>query len=282
MKVTCPECGAEATLAQRTCSVCERDLGFPNVRYAERPEEQEALAQRYNTAEARARAEGVGDEFHAFVKAAGGADAIFNRWLGQLHSWVVAHDGRFRCFHERVRAGAPFEEDEWNQQRCAAESAVSPYFYSDLSIAALSLDGQGMSYYGDYTVILDEQTIGHRASVFEENPFFFNRKHQVIAGRSPPLGYRATWADRARLAGAKLGKGITAGMTDADRAALLLGANDDEAECDFIEVHIHGPVHIQSIVRVAGPAPADEMDRSIWSYVKKKLEHVGAVVEETA
>jgi hypothetical protein len=160
--------------------------------------------------------------------------------------------------------------------RISAENTVSPNFYNELSYGALSLDSFGMEYYGPYCVVLNEQLIAHRASVFEENPFEFNRRHSVISGQMPPAGHRAPWARRDQLAVGKLAAKITSGMRDADFPDVLIEPRRAEADCDFIEVHIYGPIHKAAIKHVTGPVPTMRPDRAIWNQVKRKLKDLGA------
>jgi hypothetical protein len=132
-----------------------------------------------------------------------------NRRLDDLHSWSVSSSPFFASFHSQVRDGAIAARDNgWDEQRISAENTINPFVFEKLQVAALSLDDLGMTYYGLYCVTLREKFIANRASVFEENPFIFCKKHSVFSGGFPPLGYRATWANRAALARAKLGHEI--------------------------------------------------------------------------
>ncbi len=141
---------------------------------------------------------------------------VMNRRLGPLYDWITGSDPLLRTFHRQVELGRPPGEDEWNAQREAAESAVLPYCYQDISFAALSPDGRGLNYYGPYIVTLDPKLIGHRTSLFERNPFYFLRMHGVVAGTLPPVGRRSRWRQRRCLALAKL-----AGAALANRSARL-------------------------------------------------------------
>ena len=136
-----------------------------------------------------------------------------------------------------------------------------------------------MTYYGSYAVTLRSVTIEDRASVFEQNPFLFNRAHHVIAGQAPPLGYRAPWGDRARLAAAKLQPRISKGDSAPQFPTILMEARRGESDCDFIEVHIYGPVNRAGIERMAGPQPSRRQDRSLWKQASRKAIGLGAQVE---
>ena len=137
-----------------------------------------------------------------------------------------------------------------------------------------------MEYYGPYSIVLLEISIEDRASVFEENPFLFNKRHNVIAGTSPPPGYRAPWRQRADVAVAKLHGKLTAGMTAPDFTNILMEQRRDQADCDFVEVHVFGPINRAGIAKVSGPKPKRPADVVLWNKAKRSLRSLGAVVVE--
>lgn len=251
------------------------------MRLAETPDEAVALEARLAAAHALARARGVEAELKSFSLSVNSSKAIMNRRLDTLQSWLNSNNPLFISFHQQVRAGARLPEDtRWDQQRTSAENTVSPNFYSQLSFGALSLDSLGMSYYGPYCVVLKDDLIKHRTSVFEENPFEFNRKHAIISGQMPPAGYRAPWIHRDKLAVSKLATKISRGMSDNDFPNVLIEPRRADADCDFIEVHVYGPIHHAAIETVSGPIPKARPDRAIWDQVKRKLKGLGADWDE--
>ena len=135
-----------------------------------------------------------------------------------------------------------------------------------------------MFYYGPYSVILRSLSIEDRASVFDRNPFSFLKTHHIVGGNAPPLGYRASWKDRARLAVAKLQPEISPGRPFGD---ILLERRRGEADCDFIEVHVFGPIHRLGIERIVGPEPKKRADRTTWKQIVRKAKELGAKVEVT-
>jgi len=279
----CRKCGATVPINQRACAVCNTDAGFPNVRVANRPMEVAALATRYNGARASAVARGVEGKIDAFEAAVAVSKAVMNRSLGALSDWLNGTSPLFLSFHNQVRhLGRVPSENEWDQQREAAESTINPYYFQELNFAALTLDGRGLSYYGSYSVTLKSVTIEDRASVFEKNPFYFNRVHHVVSGQAPPVGYRSSWQARGRLAVAKLQAMITAGTSLAQFADVLMEARRNESDCDFVEVHIYGPINRLCIERIMGPEPTQGADRVIWRQVIRKAKEYRAVVEVTA
>jgi hypothetical protein len=267
--------------SQRFCPVCNKDAGYPNVRLADSPDEVQALDARAAAVAASAAARGVTTELKFFSQAVGSSKAVMNRRLDVLHSWLNSNSPLFISFHQQVRAGTRLPDDTaWDQQRTSAENTISPNFYGDLSYGALSLDRVGMEYYGPYCVVLKDALVAHRASVFEENPFEFNRRHSVISGQIPPVGYRASWTRRSQLAVSKLGAKITSRMSDTEFPNVLMEPRRAAPDCDFIEVHIYGPIHAAAIEHVTGPVPTTRSDRAIWNQVKRKLKGLGADWDE--
>jgi len=278
----CSKCDELLSPSARACDVCGTDAGFPNVRYANRQIEVNALQARVAQERIAAEARGAGTELAAFELALTNSVAIMNRRIGQLSQWLNGQGHLWVNYYQQSEVlGRHPDGSNWDEQREAAEAAVSPHFHRELTPAALSLDGVGMSYYGDYSVTLKTLTIEDRASVFEENPFIFNDRHHVIAGKPPPVGYRASWSMRADLSVAKLGNKIESGMDEPAFAALVMGPDRTKADCDFIEVHVYGAISRQGIDRVAGPVPEDRAEKLLWGKIKRSLSQLGVVVEET-
>ena len=249
---------------------------------AERPSEVAALNQRLAAAESSATALGSQERLSAFMQAVAKSQAVMNRSLGALSGWLMGSNPLFISYFRQVEAGRQPDGSEWDAQRSAAEATINPYCYQELNYAALTLDGVGMTYYGVYSVVLKEVTIEDRASIFEENPFIFNRRHNVVSGTSPPQGYRAPWPDRAAVAGAKLFRRIEAATTDSAFPEILMDSRRNESECDFVEVHIYGPVNRAGIEAVQGPKPTRRADQAIWSHAVRALKKAEAKVEEIA
>jgi hypothetical protein len=262
VSVNCENCGAIVPQEARECPVCSVDVGYPNVRYAERPEEREALKFRVDSARSSAAARGALQQLNDFAADVGKSFAVMNRSIGFLHSWLNSGNPFLLTFHQQVRAGMRVrEQNAFDHQRTAAENTISPSFFEDVSFSSLSLDNTGLTYYGAYCVRLKEAIIRHRASVFEENPFVFCRKHAIISGHAAPEGYRATWDERSELAISKLVGKVNSETTHAESADILMEQNRNDANCDFIETHIYGKLHHNAIEHVTGPLPSNAADK---------------------
>lgn len=280
MSSPCVKCTNPVALTSRFCAVCSTDNGFPNVRKANAPDEEKALDFRLTQARASVAARGVTLVFDRFVNAVDNSHAVMNRTFGALFSWVNGDNPQFLPFHRQVELGREPATNEWDQGRESAESQVNPYCYRDLNFAALSLDATGMTYYGDYAVQLKDVVLEDRASIFDSNPFFFIRNHNLLGGKMPPLGYRAPWSRRGELAAVKLHNDLQTVTTTPDFVEILMEDRRNESDCDFVEVHIFGPVNRQGIDRVTGPVPKQRADRLLWSQAKRKLAEAGAKVVE--
>ena len=119
--------------------------------------------------------------------------------------------------------------------------------------------------------------IAHRASVYEENSASFLKKHAY----APPLGHRATWEERAKLAVAKLGGEIDASTTPGQLAGVLLGIGANPKEDRFIEVHIWGPMSLRTVERILLTA-ARKGQRAARKAIQDRLKEVGLLLEEFA
>ncbi|MEO0463833.1 MAG: hypothetical protein AAF127_11930 [Pseudomonadota bacterium] len=220
-------------------------------------------------------------ELDQLKKFARSTNLVINRRLGQLSTWVESEGQTYYNFHHKRRLGLKFDGDSWNLQRISAENAVNPLFFEHLCVGALTADKVGMRYYGEYSIFLRPDAFEHRSTVFEENPFSFAKKFSVAAGEMPPHGFRAPWSARALLVEAKLGGKLVSGMTEEQIKALILAPERGDSDCDFIEVHIYGSLHVSAMARVVGPKPKQPTDKIIWDRLSAKLNELGTeVIEE--
>ena len=279
MRLECENCKTATPLTGRVCLVCDLDIGFPNVRAAQTEEERAAMFKRFVSAWKDAKTAGLQARVRGLVQLAKVSQIIMNRRLGPLFHWLSGDDPYYRTFHHQVAMGRQPKKDDWDPQRGTAESAVNPYCYQDISFAALSPDGRGLSYYGEYTVTLKNEIVAQRASLFEKNPFLFLHEHNIVGGKAVPHGYRATWYERRNIAVAKLTKEVIAKPHLADEE-IFLGPDGKLPDCDFIEVHIHGDIHREAIASVEGPRPVDPIELIFWDKIKTVLTNQGAVVKE--
>jgi hypothetical protein len=155
---------------------------------------------------------------------------------------------------------------------------------SHVHFAAISLDVTGISSYGAgrSCVLLLNQTIRNRASVFEENSFLHCERTRQPATASIPVGLRATWENRHHLAVAKLGDNINETSNAQNFPGLLLRSGSTTGDDEFIEVHIHHPLTEAAVEQVrlpkikSGlPKVKEKTEKALLKAVREKPESLG-------
>ena len=220
----CPQCGHDVRDHERNCPVCQRDCGYPNVRAAERPEEVRALEERLRSAEAAAAARGCESVLVEFRNAARSSLAVLCQSLSKVMKLVSSDNELYASFYQLVGLGARRPEDtEIEMQRLLADDILFPYYREEIRFAALSLDGQGVVRFGECSLVLTEETIRDRTTVFEENSLYFcSRRGLGVRAHSVPPGFRASWSRREQLAAAKLEPALQPAMSAPDFVDVIL------------------------------------------------------------
>ncbi|KAL0630425.1 hypothetical protein Q9L58_010728, partial [Maublancomyces gigas] len=268
-------CGTVLSPFLRDCRTCGTAGPSPNVRASRRADEVAALNLRVVAAKQMAANTGSLDQLNEFGAAVAKSTVVMTRKLGPLDKFVSNDNLALTTFYQQFRSGERAPEDNiWDRTRLAADGTINPLYHEDLHFAALSLDNLGVQYYGPFHVTLKEEAIEKRTTVFEENPILFLKKHAVIAGELPPLGYRAVWHSRTLLAQAKLQSRITSATKTANFPGILVyqGSGYD---ADFIEAHIYGPLHRNAVAKVVVTATPRGPERHIWRNVKRELQGLG-------
>jgi hypothetical protein len=168
-----------------------------------------------------------------------GSKAVINRPLAELERLVASDRQLYATYYQRLGAEVQAPDGSaWDSWRRMADATLFPLFEERIRFAALSLDGTGLQSYGECSLVLREELIAHRASVFEDNSAVFlrDRAYQLASG------YRATWDDRSRLGVAKLAPEVHACTAPADFPGLLVQQGATSEEDRFIEVHIWGSI----------------------------------------
>ena len=247
----CSFCGRQRPRRSTRCPHCGRPSDFPNVEDAAAPSELAALRRRYDDAVRDAEARGCKDELSDFEAAvAGGSKAIFACPLTKLMPLVTGLHDLYAPYYKlaelRLPQGPPPSgTPNWEILRPVVETTMfGDEFKTEIHHAALTLDGRGLSSYGECFVSLRESMIAHRASVFEENSLLFMKRHNIKLFEVDrlPKGYRATWADRGLLAVAKLAGRINSRTRSGQFPGLLMRAATKRTNDDFVEVHLFGPL----------------------------------------
>jgi hypothetical protein len=280
MSVECKRCGIPVADEKKECQACGEDNGYPNVRLAQRPDEVQALVRRLHDAEVSSTARNCKEILEKFGLAVLGSKAVISRSLSVVQDLIESDRRTYTKFQRQLAYGARVAEDnEADRVRTQFEAALFPNFHQDVLFALLSMNNRGLTGYGAYAMILKEDMIAHRASVFEENLLMLSAKRAFLLHEPIPPGFRAEWGERNTLAKAKLHSEIGPGTCEADFPAILVRDGGGPGNSDFIEVHIYGPLNRYTIERVVGPTPRTREDRAIWKRLERLLSDIGAYLE---
>ncbi len=278
--MNCPTCNNEIPLVAERCLHCAMPGLFPNVRAAAEPNERDALDRRVKKAIQDATSRGCEHVLNDLATALAGSQAVIARPLNEIQRLASSDKQGYATYYQLTDAEVRLPDgDEWNSLRRITDEALFPGYKDKIRFAALTLDGVGLSNYGDCSITLREHMIRHRTSVFEENTALFMKRHKVsipdVAARIQ--GYRATWDDRVKVCIAKLAPKLTPALQATDHPRILLnqGATSDDDE--FVEAHIFGSITARTIERVVVTAAKGR--KSILRALSQQLMKVGAVLE---
>jgi hypothetical protein len=232
------------------CPACGYNNGLPNLRHCAR--EQAALEARYQAALAACKAravEAIALDFTKTVEQQ--ACAVINADAKFLEAFVDndrnLYSGYSLQLKGQQRLAAP---ENHHAERIAVEAQVFGAYGEHIRYAALSLNQLGLHSYGSCTIVINELLCSHLASLTEENTFQLVEHH----GKTIAPGYRASWAERQKLALAKLADRIDSGITPDQYPGLLMFCEGKRETDQFIEVHLFGPFTAQAIVAAHLPA----------------------------
>ena len=248
----CIECGFEIPSSSDRCPHCGRPSLFPNIIAAKNVAEIDALEKRYREIINRINPAilPVAQKFETVVSQ--DSHAVIARYATEVFSLAANDKTLYASFYELVQAGARLPaEGFWDKVRAVVDEKLFPYYKQHIRFAALSLDGQGLSHYGDCFFMLKDNMIAHRATVFEENSVVYMQRLKSTITDPLPVGFRAIWQDRGRLAVVKLAGALALGTTVDDFPALLLSNGKKSEDDQFVEVHIYGSITIHSVAEVS-------------------------------
>jgi hypothetical protein len=277
----CSHCGNDIPLAAERCPHCALPGIFSNVRAAEQTEERQALNNRYEDALQRADSRGCQQVAKDFEAAISDSQAVIARSLLEADRLASSDKQLYATFYQLVEAGVRLPSgSKWDALREVADGALFPGYKRNIRFAVLSLDGCGLSNYGECFLVLHNHMIGHRASVFEENSVIFMEKHKILMSQAHnlPHGYRATWEERAKLCFAKLVDKLHPNTREETFARILLKEGKKSEEDSFVEVHIWGPMTTHTLEQVIINQPKRRADRVILKALGEKLSKVGVTI----
>lgn len=245
-KIDCPrqKCPGSVSWDSSRCSICLTSVAPPNVRWAEA--ERAILDQRYAQAQlelAEKGAEGVGQTFET---AAGQSKAIFSTTLD--YALGLLDERRLhQNYHQGVQGGARIAASPYDDaMRLMVDSLIFGSAGRNITMAALSLTKQGLPSYGTVAIEFHDEVCAARASLLSENSFDFAKRYPGGPAMLP-LGHRATWDDRGRLALIRAAGTLTSATDPSDFPDVLMQPGPDRAQDRFMEVHIYETWKIDAV-----------------------------------
>lgn len=258
------------------CPHCGRPGLYPNVADAEDDTERDALERRYHAALTEASARGAAKALKGFEAVAAKSKAVLTRSLGDLLR-LAKGDNLFATYYQ-VRGDV--SGAEWDLRRTIADAVLFPGYHNQITIAALSLDESGLSRYGSCSIVLRNDMIAHRATVFEENSILFAERHRLGMEKGRVRhGYRAPWHERGKLCATKLHRHIGPDTVRDEYAALLMHEGATSEDDQFVEVHIFGPVTMRTIEQVSVRKPRKGPDKVSIRWLEQELKKFGVTVK---
>lgn len=171
------------------------------------------------------------------------------------------------------------EGNKFDRNRESIDAKLFPSYHKNIVFGALSLNERGVKAYGGAFVVLKDDAVRKRSSVFEMNSFTFAEVHRIGMADPIPPGYRAAWKDRGRLAKAKLHARISAATRTEEYPDILLNSSAPADSADFIEVHIFGEFSRGAIEKVYLLETDDPADKIIARSVQVALERLAISCE---
>ena len=249
----CDECHHDVPPSWNSCPHCGRPGLFPNVRAAGQPAEKKALVRRYHKAKKAAATRDAGPVLQDFEAAMGRSQAVLARPLGEVERLATSDKQGYATYHQLLDAGLLLPDGNgWDLLRTLADDALFTGYKEHIRFAALSLDGVGLSNYGECSISFRDDMIAHRASVFVENSAVFMKRRGVKPDQveKKTRGHRAIWRDRAMLCVAKLGERVQPATRPDAFGGMLLQQGATGEDDEFVEVHVYGSMTARSFERV--------------------------------
>lgn len=275
-KCTNANCGAMVEFHRTNCEF-GHFIGFPNVRRAE--EMRADLERNYEAARRDAAARGVEPQVDELETLLLRTVATINIGAKLLRN--MAFGQNYMTYYKAMEIGSrKIAERQYHSHRGAVDEKVHPGYREEIINAALSPDGGGLTNYGAITLQLEGHAIEDRASVMRENAFdFFERYDLGRRNAEEEPGWRAVWADRARLGIAHLAGTLTPATAPDRIADAILASGEGRDRDHYIEVHVYGEVSPQSLSKVTlERALTDPQDKDDWDAARQKLTKRGVKV----
>ena len=277
----CNLCDNPLARSASVCPHCGRPGLYPNVEDAEDPDERAALDRRYQAALTESATRGADQALKDFEAATANSRAVLARSPSELLRMANSDHELYATYYKLIRAGVRLPTGgEWDFRRKVADAALFPGFEEQITFAALSLEGTGLSHYGSCSIVLRNDLIAHRTSVFEENSVVFTERYRVAMKKGKvPNGYRAPWANRGKLCVAKLDQSIDAATRPDEYSRLLMREGATSEEDQFVEAHIFGPWTARTIEQVSVSKRRKRADNVSIKWLERELKKFGVRVK---
>jgi len=263
----CPDCNhLQSQINLTNCEYCGYDLGAPNVNIVMTEIELNALQRRYDDARNYTIKHGTEDALNRFEDYFNtNVKVIKNMSLQTLYKWIVL-TGAYKSYQRAVEEGLRDVANLFNdRKRTTIDSLFYGTYGRDINFAALTLNDKGIESYGNCRVIFNEDSIKSRSSTLEENSFNFVKTHKInFETLNIPAGYRSTWHDKFKLAGAKLHSKLALGNQEEDFNEMVLSSKEDKDTDEFIEVHIYKKLTNLAVKSIFVPAPKNNSKDKIF------------------
>jgi hypothetical protein len=272
----CNDCGFAFPLGRTNCPRCARPQLFPNVAIAGSPAETAKLDHALQLALADASARGCDTQLSDFSDACKGSTVVFRCNINRLHRQIASGTDIFETYYylERLRLRTETHSAlDYEQLRPQAEVELlgNEKFVGQIHYAALSLDGNGISTYGNCIVQLSEPLIAHRATCFEGNTAVLYNEEANFSER-----LRSIWEDRHKLCTSVMAASVDSATASTDHASILVQPGPKPEEDVFIEVHVFGDMTAGTFAAVHfAEATPSSRDRVYWEAVEEKLAQAG-------
>lgn len=238
------------------CPHCGMPSRFPNRLAADRADEKSALDSDYNRCRDDAIRNGTIGQLDAFGELCRRSKAVFMCTFSKLLPIITNHTQLYADFYSlaSLRCNPQTSEKNWEVLRLKAEADLIEGNPTELKIhyASLTVDESGLESYGECTVVLRDDMIGHRSTVFPENSALYFEKNPG----KPRAGMRALWEDRHKTCVVKFASLVNAKTQNTDFASILVQGSVDGLTDQMVEVHVVGPVTIRTFDKVRIPKPA--------------------------
>lgn len=276
----CKDCGHEMPISRTNCPHCARPQYFPNVDLATTALELEKLEKSNKAAHDAAKNSGCTAEATNFESCCKRTAAVFACKVQKLYREVASGTDIYETYSdlEKLRLTAtPAGRFDWARLRPQAEIELlgSPEHLDKIHYACLTLDGDGLTQYGDCFVQLAEPMIAHRASCFAGNTaIVFAQQHNFVSI------LRSSWADRHRICLASFQALLASGMTESQFPTVLVASGAKPEDDRFIEVHIFGAMTARTFesVRIHSSDKLSSQEKVLLAAATEKLESVGVTV----